>query len=131
MAMRDTPFLFVYGSLRPGGDAAWRLTGHADHVGAARLTGAALYHVADYPGMVLTGDPADIVHGDVFNMHDPIMTLALIDTYEECTADFPQPYEYDRVQHRVQMTQGPVMAWTYVYNRPVMRLERIESGDFA
>ncbi len=123
------PLLFVYGTLRPGCDepmARW-LGDAARPVGPAVAQGA-LYRVAAYPGFVpgVTGG----VTGDLFALPDPEAVLAALDDYEECAAHFPQPHEYRRERLIVLGEHGPVEAWTYIYNRDVVGLERIESGDF-
>lgn len=123
------PLLFVYGTLRPRCDgpmAVW-LKGVACHVGEAVASGA-LYRVEEYPGFV-PGKTGRVI-GDLFAMPDPAATLAALDTYEECTGDFPEPHEYRRVRLTVGRAQEAVEAWTYVYARDVARLPRIDSGDF-
>ncbi|UZW56891.1 gamma-glutamylcyclotransferase [Sphingobium sp. JS3065] len=125
----NAPLLFVYGTLRPGFDdpmALW-LREAARHVGPATARGR-LYRVDSYPAFV--PGRSDAVTGDLFALVDPMATLAILDDYEECAAHFPQPHEYRRERLIVRSENGPVEAWTYIYNRDVGGLARIESGDF-
>ncbi|EPR17028.1 gamma-glutamylcyclotransferase [Sphingobium indicum] len=125
----NEPLLFVYGTLRPGCDdpmARW-LRDAARHVGPAVAQGG-LYRVAAYPGFV-PGEAGDVA-GDLFALADPGAVLAALDDYEECAAHFARPHEYRRERLTVRGENGPVEAWTYIYNRDVAGLERIESGDF-
>ncbi|WP_030538307.1 MULTISPECIES: gamma-glutamylcyclotransferase family protein [Sphingobium] len=123
------PFLFVYGTLRPGCDgpeAQW-LMSVAHHAGPAAARGR-LYRAGDYPGFV--PGPDGVVAGDLFLLPDDPAVLNRIDEYEECAAHFPQPWEYRRERLTVHAGDGPVQAWAYVYARDVSALQWIESGDF-
>jgi gamma-glutamylcyclotransferase (GGCT)/AIG2-like uncharacterized protein YtfP len=125
----SSALLFVYGTLRLGFDgpmALW-LRGVATVVGPATAQGA-LYRVESYPGFVPGNRGA--VTGELFALPDPAVLLARLDEYEECAAHFPEPHEYRRALVTVQGTDGPVEAWTYIYARDVVGLERIEGGDF-
>ncbi|WP_375195141.1 gamma-glutamylcyclotransferase [Sphingobium sp.] len=125
----SAPLLFVYGTLRPGHDgpmAHW-LAHVARHVGGATASGT-LYHVDGYPAFV-PGE-ADVVRGDLFALPDPAAILAVLDEHEECSPHFPHPQEYRRERLTVRSVAGPVEAWTYIYNRDVGALARIQSGDF-
>ena len=80
-----------------------------------------------YPALV-PGDGR--VTGDIFVPRDLQATLALLDAYEECTADFPQPWEYRRCVIPVETADGEIQAWTYLYNRPTDGLSVIAGGDW-
>lgn len=84
----------------------------------------------DYPGLVADPD-APRVAGDLFRLHDPLVLLALLDSYEEVGREFPLPNEYRREIQPVDGPQGRVMAWVYIYVRPVEGLSLITGGDFA
>ena len=64
--------LFVYGTLMRGFDhpMARLLAANADFVGEARCRGR-LYLVKHYPGLVLSDDAAEIVHGELFACASP------------------------------------------------------------
>jgi gamma-glutamylcyclotransferase (GGCT)/AIG2-like uncharacterized protein YtfP len=124
--------LFVYGTLMRGFDhpMARLLSGNADFLSEARCRGR-LYRVEHYPALVLSDDPADIVHGELFRLRVPDELLREFDMYEACGEGFPQPTEYVRQLLPLTLADGTeAEAWTYVYNWPVTRLPRIPSGRF-
>jgi len=124
--------LFVYGTLMRGFDhpMARLLSANADFVGEAQCRGR-LYLVKHYPGLVLSGDPADIVHGELYRLRAREAMLHEFDMYEACGESFPQPTEYLRRMLSVTLADGSAAdAWTYVYNWPVTKLPRIASGKF-
>ena len=101
-------------------------------VGVARFQGK-LHDVGDYPAAVASDDPADLVYGEVYLLHEPAATLAVLDHYEGCAPDDPAPHEYARVAADIRlMTEdsAPVSAQVYLYRRPVDRLARITHGDY-
>src|SRR5437899_5290029 len=124
--------LFVYGTLMRGFDhpMAQLLSRSADFIGEARCQGR-LYLVKHYPGLVLSHDPAEVVFGELYRLHQPHELLREFDMYEACGEGFAAPTQYIR-----QMLQGTSdgqaadQAWTYVYNWPVAGLPRIASGRF-
>jgi gamma-glutamylcyclotransferase (GGCT)/AIG2-like uncharacterized protein YtfP len=123
--------LFVYGTLMRGFDhpMAQLLSRSADFLGEARCRGR-LYLIKHYPGLVLSGDPADVVFGELYRLRAPRELLREFDMYEACGEGFAQPTEYIRQMLRVTLNDKTVEAWTYLYNRPVTRLPRIASGRF-
>jgi gamma-glutamylcyclotransferase (GGCT)/AIG2-like uncharacterized protein YtfP len=129
--------LFVYGTLMRGFDhpMARLLSRSADFIGEARCRGR-LYLVKHYPGLVLSDDAADVVFGELFRLRQPAELLREFDMYEACGEGFPEPTEYVRRMLPVIRDGGAVseassQAWTYVYNWPVAKLPRIESGRFS
>ena len=115
--------LFVYGTLMRGFD-------HPMALGQARCQGR-LYLVRHYPGLVLSDDPADIVHGELFRLRARDELLREFDMYEACGEGFAPPTEYIRRTLPVTLGDGtPSEAWTYIYNWDVARLPRIASGKF-
>ena len=134
--------LFVYGTLMRGFDhpMAQLLSRSADFIGEARCQGR-LYLVKHYPGLVLSGDPADMVFGELYRLRSPAELLREFDMYEACGEGFAQPTEYVRQRLSVTSDDGAAgqawtsqawtsEAWTYVYNWPVAHLPRIASGRF-
>lgn len=124
-----TTLLFVYGTLRrdPAGrihpllgpDAVWH--------GMARWPGRLYRVTGDYPGAVPSSTPADLVHGELYALSDPV--LGALDDYEDCGATDP---EYRRRLAQVERADGStVTAWVYVYARPVAGLTPIATGDFG
>lgn len=124
--------LFVYGTLMRGFDhpMARLLSANADFLGEARCRGQ-LYLVKHYPGLVLSDDPADIVHGELYRLRACEEMLREFDMYEACGDGFAPPTEYLRRELSVTRDDGSACdAWTYVYNWPVAKLPRIETGKF-
>ena len=124
--------LFVYGTLMRDFDhpRARMLSRNADFIGAARCRGR-LYLVKHFSGMTLSDDAADIVHGEVYRLHQPEALLREFDMYEACGEGFVAPTEYIRQMLPVTLRDGAVReAWTYVYNWPVAHLPWIASGRF-
>lgn len=125
--------LFVYGTLMRGYDhpMAKLLAANADFLGSAACAGR-LYLVKHYPGLVLSDDPAELVHGDLFRLRARDELLRELDIYEACGDGFPEPTEYVRRMITVALEGGESSkAWTYVYNWPVTDLPRISSGRFC
>ena len=124
--------LFVYGTLMRGFDhpMARLLSANADFVGEARCR-ARLYLIKHYPGLVLPGDPADAVSGELYRLRAPEPMLREFDMYEACGPGFREPTEYVRRMLNVTLGDGTASeAWTYVYNWPVAGLPHIASGRF-
>jgi gamma-glutamylcyclotransferase (GGCT)/AIG2-like uncharacterized protein YtfP len=124
--------LFVYGTLMRGFDhpMAQLLSRSAEFIGEARCQGR-LYLVKHYPGLVLSDDPAEVVFGELYRLHQPRELLREFDMYEACGEGFAAPTQY--VRQMLQVTrdgQAADQAWTYVYNWPVAGLPRIASGRF-
>jgi gamma-glutamylcyclotransferase (GGCT)/AIG2-like uncharacterized protein YtfP len=125
-------FLFVYGTLmRSAGTCLHRLPAqHAAYVGNAIFQGK-LYRVNYYPGAVKSQSVLDRVCGELYRLLAPDDLLARLDQYEECSPEFPEPTEYARSKESVFLDNGgTVCAWVYLYNWPLEKLKRIESGDF-
>ncbi|HBN89771.1 MULTISPECIES: gamma-glutamylcyclotransferase family protein [Rheinheimera] len=125
-------FLFVYGTLRRACAHPMHAVLAADsrYVGIAQYQGK-LYRVSHYPSVVPSDNPAQQVVGEVYQLLKPAQTLAELDRYEECSADFPPPQEYRRVLQQVTLENGDsVNAWVYLYNHSTDKLTAISSGDF-
>jgi gamma-glutamylcyclotransferase (GGCT)/AIG2-like uncharacterized protein YtfP len=124
--------LFVYGTLMRGFDhpMAQLLSRSAEFIGEARCRGR-LYLVKHYPGLVLSGDHADMVFGELYRLRAPDELLREFDMYEACGEGFAEPTEYIRQMLPVTSGDGAVSeAWTYIYNWPVAHLPLIVSGRF-
>lgn len=111
-------YLFVYGTLRTGGEAAGKLHG-SEFLGTECVTGA-LYDVnGEYPALVLDGSGS--VDGEVW--YCPAAVLRRLDRYEGLVAGL-----YSRVRVRA----GEHDCWTYVAGpalaEVLTRERRIVSG---
>ncbi len=124
--------LFVYGTLRRGYKhklALW-LEGAAEFLGSGRAQGR-LYRIAGYPGFVPSEAKDDWVMGDVYHLKRAAMSYRVLDEYEGCGSNDPEPHEFRRVVTRVLLEPDlPIMASIYAYQGGVRDNERILSGDF-
>lgn len=116
-----TDRLFVYGTLRtdahPMHDV---LADAARRLGRARARGR-LVDLGWYPGLV--DDARRWVVGELWQLHQPEVTLSRLDAYE---GD-----EYERMQRPVQLHGGPtVIAWIYLYEADATAHPEIASGDW-
>lgn len=130
--MADCSCLFVYGTLRSGftNHFARLLASQAEFLGPARIQGR-LYRIGHYPGAIASTDPGEWVAGELFRLHDPAATLAVLDRYEGCGPDDAPPHEFTRAQVPAMLASGESLsAWFYAYHRPVTEDRRIPSGDF-
>ncbi|MES2623657.1 MAG: gamma-glutamylcyclotransferase family protein [Pseudomonadota bacterium] len=123
--------IFVYGTLRRAASSVihheW-LDGCV-YVANGWMRGR-LYEISHYPGAVESQDLRDKVVGEVYKL-DTQEALDRLDQYEECSASFPEPHEYSR--KIVEVTIGgdeSVLAWAYIFNREVVNLQQIKSGDY-
>ena len=123
--------LFVYGSLvsriaHPQGE---RLRLEATLIGAATLQGR-LYRVSWYPGVTLSDDAADVVHGEIYRVS--AATLARLDEYEGVTSgatSVASADEYVRQRCAVRDADGaPDEAWVYLYRRDTRHLAYVDDG---
>jgi gamma-glutamylcyclotransferase (GGCT)/AIG2-like uncharacterized protein YtfP len=124
--------LFVYGSLRSDcGHAMHRhLATGAQLLGPAAFCGL-LYRIGWYPGVISSADPTHRVHGELYELSAPDELLAVLDRYEGCAPDDPPPTEYIRRLCPVRPAAGgEVLAWVYLYNRPVTGLPLIVDGRY-
>jgi gamma-glutamylcyclotransferase (GGCT)/AIG2-like uncharacterized protein YtfP len=106
------------------------LAANSDFLGEASCRGK-LYLVRHYPGLVLSDNARDIVHGELFRLRAGEELLRAFDMYEACGEGFEPPTEYVREMLSVTLADGSASeAWTYVYNWPVAKLPQIASGRF-
>jgi gamma-glutamylcyclotransferase (GGCT)/AIG2-like uncharacterized protein YtfP len=124
--------LFVYGTLMRGFDhpMARLLEQNAEFLGEAHSAGR-LYLVRHYPGLVDSGDPADVVFGQLFRLPRPCDLLAKLDDYEGCGEAAAPPHEFIRTTRPVVAADGTAhQAFVYLYNWPLDGLPRIADGRF-
>ena len=125
-------FIFVYGTLRKqqASDMYHVLARYCDYFSDGVMRGK-LYEVCGYPGAIESSDANDKVFGELYKMLDRKRLLALLDEYEECNDRFSIPQEYSRKQLSIELSSGgSVVAWVYVYNQDISKLQQIKSGDY-
>ena len=125
-------FIFVYGTLRKEASSSMSqvLSSYCDFYSKGYMQGQ-MYEAGGYPGVVESGNPEDVIYGDIFSINSPGILLPILDEYEECTDDFPLPHEYVRKKMSISMPDGSSLsAWVYVYNHDVAGFKLVESGDY-
>ena len=129
----ESEYIFVYGTLRRGVSKSMHneLLRYAEFYAEASMQGK-LFEIKGYPGVILSDNPQDKVHGELYRIIRRGKLLCLLDEYEECSNRFPRPHEYIRRQIPVTHSDGQLTpAWVYLYNLPVKRLKQIQSGDYV
>jgi gamma-glutamylcyclotransferase (GGCT)/AIG2-like uncharacterized protein YtfP len=120
--------VFVYGTLMvsSGHPMGEKLASEADFIGLARVQ-ARLYDFGKWPGISLSDDASDVVHGEAWRLRS-LTSLAWMDDYEGIRPGISQP-EYERIQHKVTIEElGTVVASLYAYRWPIDYHQRIFSG---
>ncbi len=124
-------YLFVYGTLMQHHQHPMhqRLLTGSEFVCYGWIT-AQLYQIKNYPGAVLSDNETDKVYGELYRLTNASL-LAQLDDYEECSAAFPEPHEYQRQQVDVFIDKAkPVKAWAYIYKHAVDPGKQIKTGRF-
>jgi gamma-glutamylcyclotransferase (GGCT)/AIG2-like uncharacterized protein YtfP len=121
-----TALLFVYGSLKRGGELHHELAElQARFLGLAKIQ-AELFHIKgkSWPGAFPT-TATDCVQGELYRMSKPAETLKKLDEVEECNRGL-------FVRKLVDAWAGnrKVKAWVYFFNREEEKASRIASGNF-
>ena len=123
--------LFVYGTLLP----ECNLSISTQFLEDAELLGhgyvfAKLYDLGDYPAMVLDITYEHKVFGQIYRLHSPKKTLALLDDYEDINPSFPEDNEYIRAVVKVNSREREMNTYAYLYTKDVLPLKKIPSGDY-
>jgi gamma-glutamylcyclotransferase (GGCT)/AIG2-like uncharacterized protein YtfP len=128
--------LFVYGTLRPGLAPAEiaPVVAKLNPIGEGHLHGT-LYHLGNYPGLVLT-PVTGTVHGIVFQLPpDPQLApklLAKLDLYEGFYPNSPADSLFVRVLHPVTLATGELLdCWVYLFNQPPGPAPILQSGRYS
>ena len=122
--------VFFYGTLmsgfmRPG---RARLDSMLSGLGRGWIP-AALFDLGIYPAAIPASDSR--VWGEVHRMLDPVAVLDVLDEIEGFRSTEPDASLYVRAETTVTLDEGrSLQTWTYFYNAPLGRAERIESGDY-
>lgn len=130
--MTASEYIFVYGTLRRGfcNPVQQTLERCANFVSGAVLNGK-LYEIEGYPGAVLSDDQCDLVIGELYKIKNRDKIFSVLDEYEGCSQQFPEPREYIRKPVTVWLENGEgLMAWTYLYNWQINDKAHIRSGDY-
>ena len=120
------PYLLVYGTLmrraavaHMGHAERQRLEVQGDWLGAAQIAGR-LFDLGQYPVLDAPKPPdekshRETVHGEVFRLHAPQVTVRWLDLYEGIPPGQESGNDYARVLRPVRLATGEVLeAWVYV-----------------
>ena len=125
-----TDRVFFYGTLMSGFDRRGRagIEPLLAWVGRGRIN-AALFDLGIYPAAV--PDPDGVVWGEVCRTDHLERVLTALDEIEGYRPDLPEASLYLRAEVPVVYEDGSTsLVWTYFYNAPLGRAERIPSGDY-
>lgn len=121
--MKTMQYLFVYGTLRTteGHPMHNYLRAYCAFLGPATIGGIKI-DLGDYPGLLPSSNPEDRVPGELYQIDEGASELLfeVLDRYEGCHPDDPEPHEYFRHRQPVLLDiepEGePYDAWVYLYN---------------
>jgi gamma-glutamylcyclotransferase (GGCT)/AIG2-like uncharacterized protein YtfP len=125
-----TDLVFFYGTLMSGfrREGRTRLDAMLAHEGRGWIR-AALFDLGIYPAAIPAADSR--VWGEVHRMLETDAVLAALDVIEGFRPGEPDASLYRREEATVTFDDGhEATAWTYFYNAPLGRAQRIESGDY-
>jgi len=131
-ALRDVPFLFVYGTLMRGLREDWRRRAGAEFVGRGTIRGN-LYDRGEYPGAKVVGaEPGRRVSGELYRLRHAELALRLLDKYEEFSPLEPKKSLFVRELVPVTLEDGrKKRAWAYLYNRGIAGAKLIATGHYC
>jgi gamma-glutamylcyclotransferase (GGCT)/AIG2-like uncharacterized protein YtfP len=125
-----TDLVFFYGTLMSGFHRPGRT--RLDDVLRPRGRGwihATLFDLGIYPAAIPAHDGQ--VWGEVHQMLDVDAVLAELDDIEGFRLEEPDTSLYTRQEVPVTLEDGRMATvWTYFYNAPLGRAQRIDSGDY-
>lgn len=124
--MSSNPLLFVYGTLKKGGELHEQLEAQgARFVGSGKIKGR-LFRIRgeSYPG-ALPSSSREYIQGELYELREPNAALKRLDDIEGCNEGL-------FVRKRVDAWVGnkKVRAWTYFYGHHANTSKRIPSGSF-
>lgn len=124
-------FLFVYGTLRRALERPMHraFAPYAEFRGEGFVEGR-LWDLGFYPALEYCPG-FERVRGELYELSDATRVFTILDAYEECRAEDPQPTEYVRRRVPAEFQSGArVQAWTYIYNWPLTHARLIAGGDY-
>jgi gamma-glutamylcyclotransferase (GGCT)/AIG2-like uncharacterized protein YtfP len=103
----ELEYLFVYGTLRKAlkHPLLKVLNKHAFFVDHGVCRGK-LLNLGKYPGAMPSGNSGDVVTGEVYGLKDPETVLSILDRYEGCSVEDPQPAEFIRQSENILLSSG-------------------------
>ncbi|CAN0225877.1 unnamed protein product [Phaeothamnion confervicola] len=130
-------YLFAYGTLmsaaggKMGRAQRQRLGREGSLVAPVATIAGRLHDLGDYPGLVESNTPGDVVRGEVWHLSSPDPTWLWLDAYEGIVPGNHSHNEYERLERPVMLTDGTSLsAWVYLYRRPVDPQTFIPGGNW-
>lgn len=122
----NSSLLFVYGTLKLGGDRHHEIAEKARLVSTAKIQGR-LFRIRGelYPG-AFPGDSGDYIQGELYRLATPSETLKWLDEIEGCKQGL-----FTRQQVDVWQGNRKMKAWVYFYNCEKEKAGRIAGGNFS
>lgn len=97
----------------------------------ARVEGAALYDLGEYPGMVLHEGENSCVYGELHEFASIEKAIKIVDRLERFNPTDLKNSLFRREEVTVTLGNGEKLkAWAYIYNQPLKNAKRIPSGDW-
>ena len=126
-------FLFTYGTLRKGVDIPMQrfLSNRSTWMGEAIFQGK-LYYVGGHPAAVPSSSKKDAVTGDLFRIDNGTDLIRRLDQYEGFDENNRKGSLYIREKRKVRLKKSDktLLAWIYLFNKPVDDSQKIESGNY-
>ena len=124
-------YLFVYGTLMlryPENPHRALLEKHCTARISEAWCNGELYTLKDYPAMI---PGTERVYGEILQVQHAEELFKILDLYEGFYPEAPGKSHYLRVETEVLTSENiPYTCWTYLYNRPVKHLKKLNSGRF-
>lgn len=125
--------LFVYGTLMQGmgNPFSEQLSRTSEFLCPATVQGR-LYDVrGEYPCAVVSSDPRELIHGELYRFNDPTTLFQALDPYEDCFPEDANRSLFVRTIASVTtQSKEELSAWIYFWNSPLDGLSRIPSGNY-
>lgn len=124
-------YFFAYGTLQTEFNIPLRhqITNMLEAVGKAYFLGR-LFEIDKYPAAILDNTHCYKIHGQVFKVKNKEV-WTLMDEYEECSAEFPEPHEYERKIIEIYTETGDkINAWAYLYKYNTKSRYEIKTGNY-
>jgi gamma-glutamylcyclotransferase (GGCT)/AIG2-like uncharacterized protein YtfP len=125
--------LFVYGTLlsTTGHPMSTRLQREARLIGPGTVRGR-LYSLGRYPGLVEADGAGRLVHGELYALKMPAVSLKWLDAYEGIVPDRPEENPYERVVRPTRLNTGQTVdAWVYLYRKSVRLRPEVTHGRWT
>ena len=120
--------VFVYGTLMSDSSFRANTLDKGKLVGVGSISGYKLYDIGYFPGAVPTGNPSDVITGELYLVDEDLFNaLDSIEGYypEDREASMYVPKVVD-----VQLDGKRELAVAYMYNQPIDGLDLIPSGSY-